>query len=349
MKEGEFKAVISTMGVIDRQSDLVLPGAFGRQEVLISQYNHGSWERGVDALPLGIATIHEEGNEAIALGEFDLEDEAARKTWNMMKYLHSKGRRQEFSYALPDIEFENQTIGGERIRVLKKIRVQEISPVLMGASIGTRLLDIKAAQSATPRRKLFAGPCVLGDDSGALALWETREILAKYSRPADSPLALEQRAQLDEIRQHVEELGRQVQDSMMQHFSEVDLADAAPEVQAIAGKALETFSAWLGIAWPVKLRWFLPENLKERAYVRKYRTYGWRDWEGFEIDEPVVGLTKRAADYIWIHAGRDQVDTVETIAHELVHVADTGQSLSHEEVFLRARQLMQAFYAASPR
>ena len=142
--EGTFEAVFATMDVIDKDRDLTEPGAFGRQDVIISQYNHGSWREGVKALPIGVGVISERGNEAIINGEFDLSDEDAKKTYEKIKYLQAKGRVQEWSYSLPEIDYEMRDIDGERIRILKKIKVNEVSPVLMGAGVNTRLLDIKS-------------------------------------------------------------------------------------------------------------------------------------------------------------------------------------------------------------
>jgi hypothetical protein len=142
--EGTFKAVFATMNVVDKDGDITLPGAFGNQNVILSQYNHGSWGKGADALPIGIGQIYEEGENAIIAGEFDMNDPAAVKTYQKMKYLTEKGRKQEFSYALPEIDFEYREEGGNRVRVLKRIVVPEVSPVLMGAGENTRILDIKS-------------------------------------------------------------------------------------------------------------------------------------------------------------------------------------------------------------
>ena len=142
--EGTFEAVFATLNVIDSDRDITELGAFGRQDVILSQYNHGSWDRGEKALPLGIGVIFERGEEAIVQGEFDMSDEAAVKTYKKMKYLTEKGRTQEFSYSLPEIDYEIRDVDGECVRILKKIRVNEVSPVLMGAGVNTRILDIKA-------------------------------------------------------------------------------------------------------------------------------------------------------------------------------------------------------------
>jgi len=141
--EGSFAAVFCTMNVVDKQGDMILPGAFGEQRVIISAYGHGSWGEGVNALPVGKGRIYEKGNDALVEGQFLLETTAGRETYLTIKGIADL---QEFSFSLPDIEFEMQTQDGETVRLLKKIRVNEVSPVLMGAGVNTRLLEIKSGK-----------------------------------------------------------------------------------------------------------------------------------------------------------------------------------------------------------
>lgn len=141
---GTFKAVFATMNVVDHDGDLTLPGAFGRQKVLVSQYNHGSWGKGVEALPIGVGEIYEDGDDAVIEGEFNLDSQGGLETHKTLKYLDSKGMTQEFSYALPEIDYEFREMDGQEVRVLKRIKVQEVSPVIMGAGINTRLLGVKS-------------------------------------------------------------------------------------------------------------------------------------------------------------------------------------------------------------
>ena len=159
--QGTFEAVFSTMNVNDRDDDIVVNGAFGNQDVLISQYNHGSWDGSAKALPIGVGRIFERGDQGIVQGEFDMDDPDAVKTYEKMKYLTAKGRRQEFSYALPKVKsrwlnvaeaieefgveaFEHNSPRWDDVRVIEKVEVPEVSPVLMGASVDTRLLSIKS-------------------------------------------------------------------------------------------------------------------------------------------------------------------------------------------------------------
>lgn len=137
---GSFSAVFSTLNVIDADGDITLPGAFGEQKVIISAYNHGSWN---GELPVGKGRIYEKGEEAIVEGQFFLDTDGGMETYKTIKNV---GDLQEFSYALPEIDYEIREEDGQRIRVLKKIRVNEVSPVLMGSGVNTRLLNVKDAK-----------------------------------------------------------------------------------------------------------------------------------------------------------------------------------------------------------
>jgi len=137
-EKGTFSAVFATMNVVDKDGDLTLPGAFGQQDVPIGAYGHGSWS---GELPVGKGSIHEEGDLAIVEGRFFLETTLGKDT-----YLAIKGMAelQEWSYALPEIDYEMREENGVRIRVLKRIKVGEVSPVLLGAGENTRTLAIKS-------------------------------------------------------------------------------------------------------------------------------------------------------------------------------------------------------------
>ncbi len=139
---GAFKALFAPYNVVDKQGDLTMPGAFGSQAVIISGYGHASWREGVDALPVGKGRIFDGDVGGIVEGKFFLDTISGSETYKVVKNL---GELQEWSYALPEIESEMQTIDGKPVRILKRITVNEVSPVLMGAGIGTRTLEVKKA------------------------------------------------------------------------------------------------------------------------------------------------------------------------------------------------------------
>lgn len=142
--EGTVRAKFAALNETDKDGDYTINGAFGEQQVKFSQYNHGSWGQGAAALPIGVGRIYEDGEMAIFEGEFDLEDADAVKTYKKLKYFHTKGHDQEWSYALPDIDYEYGNRDGQQVRILKRISVPEVSAVLMGAGNNTRMLDIKS-------------------------------------------------------------------------------------------------------------------------------------------------------------------------------------------------------------
>mgnify|MGYP000586634823 CR=1 FL=1 len=149
---GTFEAVFATLDAVDRDGDSYDPGAIGTQDVKISQWNHGSWQSGADALPIGVGRVYEQGNEGIIKGEFDMSDETARKHYKKIKYLLSKGHNVEWSFALENIGYRYEERDGNNVRIITSVTIQEVSPVLRGAGVNTRILAIKSDEmkSAIP-------------------------------------------------------------------------------------------------------------------------------------------------------------------------------------------------------
>lgn len=142
--DGTFKALVAPFNEIDKQGDLTLPGAFGKQNIIISSYGHGSWD---GELPVGKGVIYDGDKGGVVEGEFFCDEnkgckptKAGNETYRTVKNL---GGLQEWSYALPEIDCEYQQIDGKTVRILKHIQCNEASPVLMGAGNGTQTLGIK--------------------------------------------------------------------------------------------------------------------------------------------------------------------------------------------------------------
>ncbi|MER7002215.1 hypothetical protein ABT297_04090 [Dactylosporangium sp. NPDC000555] len=146
---GLVSAVFCTFGVVDHDGDVVYKGAIeDGKEVVISAYNHASW--GPGAIPVGKGVIRIAGNEAVLDGEFFMDTTPGQETFNTLKRL---GRLAEYSWGFDVLDGTPNQHGG---RDLKSVDVHEVSPVLKGASIGTRTLAMKdrtAAASAGARRR----------------------------------------------------------------------------------------------------------------------------------------------------------------------------------------------------
>jgi hypothetical protein len=137
--KGEVEAVFATLNVKDHDDDVTKPGAFENgAEVVISAYNHKSWD---GALPVGKGTIHEVGNEVILKGHFFMKTTAGRETFEVVKELGPKG---EWSYGFNVKDSEHGEFEGKSVRFLKRMEVHEVSPVLRGAGLGTRTTQAKS-------------------------------------------------------------------------------------------------------------------------------------------------------------------------------------------------------------
>lgn len=139
---GAFEAAIATFDIIDSDRDIVKPGAFGDAVVsVLPAHDSGS-------VPLGKVQIKERGNLAVAVGGFNLEIEAARNWSSALKFdIANPPKVQQWSWGFI-IPAGGSTIethaDGETVRVISKVDVFEVSPVLRGASVGTGTLSAKS-------------------------------------------------------------------------------------------------------------------------------------------------------------------------------------------------------------
>jgi HK97 family phage prohead protease len=138
--KGIVSARFATLGAKDHDGDITLPGAFGKQKVRVSAFGHTSW---MGSLPVGVGNIHEEAGAAIADLQFNLNTTTGRDHFETVKQLGDLG---EWSYGFDIMEEakpdEEQRQAGV-FRVLKRLKVHEVSPVLLGAGVDTRTLAVK--------------------------------------------------------------------------------------------------------------------------------------------------------------------------------------------------------------
>src|SRR3990167_6470680 len=143
---GQFEAIIATLNVVDMDGDVTLKGAFeDGAEVIVSAYGHGSW---MGALPVGKGVLKATDTDARIVGEFFLDTETGKDHYTVAKRL---GAKQQWSYGYDVLEtgeraaLPEELRGGAR-RVLKRLKVHEASPVLIGAGIDTRTVVVKRAE-----------------------------------------------------------------------------------------------------------------------------------------------------------------------------------------------------------
>lgn len=141
-KEGSFRATFSRFDVVDRDGDVTLADAFTRgQEVRIAQWGH-NW----GAPAVGKGAIDFDGERAWVDGAFFLDTTAGKDTYLAVKNL---GTLQEWSYGF---EIKERSFGEfgdppQQVQFLRRLEVFEVSPVMLGAGIGTGTDAIKGART----------------------------------------------------------------------------------------------------------------------------------------------------------------------------------------------------------
>lgn len=138
-EQGEFIATIAKLNHIDLDGDVTLSGAFPEGvEVHIAAWGH-NW----NVPSVGVATLHEEGDEIRAHGAFTLETVNGREHYESIK----KARNiQEWSYGFHIDSADFGTFEGHDVRFLKAVDVAEVSPVMRGAA-GPGITRIEAIKS----------------------------------------------------------------------------------------------------------------------------------------------------------------------------------------------------------
>lgn len=179
-EKGEGAAVIATLGVIDLDGDITMPGAFGEQVVPMVPAH--DWREA----PIGKALVHEVGNEARGEFQLNLKTSLGADWYEALKFdLEHPPAKQQYSYGFSIVEAEDGMQENQRVRFLKKLTVHEISPVLLGAGIGTRTLALKNAANAEDLGLKMAEQLVRSIEyleNTIARLEEIREIRAKTGR-----------------------------------------------------------------------------------------------------------------------------------------------------------------------
>ena len=133
---GEFRAVFATLNVIDHDGDVTVPGAFkDGAEVIVGSFGHKTAD-----LPVGKGIIHANDREAAVEGQFFLDTQPGKDTYQTVKNLGGLG---EWSYVFSVLKQSFGEKDGRPVRYLEDMKVFSVDPVLAGAGIDTRTTDIK--------------------------------------------------------------------------------------------------------------------------------------------------------------------------------------------------------------
>ncbi len=96
--KGEVVAIVATLGVVDKDGDVIMPGAFppGGSRVKLSGYGHDVVTEG--RAPAGSGVISEEGEHAVFRGKFFMSTQRGREAFHTTKELGPDG---EWSFGFP--------------------------------------------------------------------------------------------------------------------------------------------------------------------------------------------------------------------------------------------------------
>ena len=142
--DGSGLAKIATLSAVDHDGDTYEPGAFGEQQVKILAGH--SW----DGVPLGKGTVYEKDGDALVKFKLNLDTTAGQEWHKALRFdLDSKNGKplQEWSYGFKVLESVDETRDGKSIRVLKRLEVFEVSPVVKGSGVDTGTIAIKGGQT----------------------------------------------------------------------------------------------------------------------------------------------------------------------------------------------------------
>lgn len=137
-ESGHIVLAFAQLNVVDADRDVSLPGSFPQKAVPMSAYGHTSWD---GALPTGKGSIREAGEWAVFEGDFFMDTEQGRNTYNTVKAM---GELQEYSYGLKPLKHSYGTKDGVNVRFIEQQDVFEVSPVLKGAGVSTHTMSIKS-------------------------------------------------------------------------------------------------------------------------------------------------------------------------------------------------------------
>jgi len=149
LAKGLISVVFATMGVWDKDGDMAMPGFYGEQDIAFLPTH--DWSH----VPIGKGRTREEGNQAIADIQMNLDIQAAKDWLSAIKFDLKVGKPiQEYSYGFKVLDGgarQGEALGRTG-RILQPredgapgSKIWEVSPVLVGAGERTCTLMAKGA------------------------------------------------------------------------------------------------------------------------------------------------------------------------------------------------------------
>jgi hypothetical protein len=173
-EKGEIEAKVATLGVIDKDGDIIRKSALPKTaSVAMSAWGHDAvW----GARPAGSGKLKTEGNHLVFDGRAFLTTWNGKETFETLKQYPEA----EWSFGFRITGWEDPTEDERKAgawRVITKMEAFEVSPVLIGAGVGTGTSSLKS-ESVTLTQEL----------SAAIRA-EVRLALAEAKQASEEPVA----------------------------------------------------------------------------------------------------------------------------------------------------------------
>lgn len=142
-EKGIIEAYVSIFNNVDLGGDKILPGAFA--DSLKKKYPKGVWSHNWDQ-PIAKTLEAKEDEKGLYIkGQFNLDTQRGKDAFSDIKF----GIIDEFSigFRIQEYSWEKEGADEDEIRVIKKIKLYEWSPVLAGMNPETELIGVKADQT----------------------------------------------------------------------------------------------------------------------------------------------------------------------------------------------------------
>jgi hypothetical protein len=133
---------------VDSDGDAYSPGAFNgveaNSDVVWGAWGHASYS---GTLPVGRGAVVETSDQyAEFVGALDV---STPRGCDYLAALKTLGSRQQWSYGYRVLASHPEVIGGQRVRVLDRVLVEEVSMVLSGAGVDTMTLAVDGRDTVT--------------------------------------------------------------------------------------------------------------------------------------------------------------------------------------------------------
>lgn len=292
---GEAEVVIAVLGVVDYDGDVVAPGAIGEQTVpVLPAHNR-------ESIVLGKARTREVGGRVVADIKFNLAVPEAAAWHSVLTFdVENPPAVQEYSWGYEVLRSRPDRRNDRTVRILERVKLDEISMVVRGASIGTTTLAVKCEG------------CAAKHDTVPALDAATEAVLVKARQNVDSYLAeksARDAAAIAEVRRirdrwvhatRVADAYDAFQFLTGHKYVEVDQSKVSPLSVGIAEQAAGHFAARLGLPCP-EVRWFR------------------------QPQKTLMGRAFKPVNTIWLNADLNIVDVWAVAAHEVSHLRDSSK------------------------